>query len=127
MTTNQFRALVQGSYGKTPIAIDPAFRKQITGEAKEMAYDVSKHQSPANPSLPESEYGNGSGDGVKLAKDEKEYLLLELFPMVANGFLKGKRKAEKDAIDRAASEAEWAKINEANAKIYQGLEQNYHE
>ncbi len=85
--SNQFVALVKGEYGKTPVAIDPAFREQITGSAQEIPYDVSKYQSQDNPTL--EEYGN-----VKLAADEQEQLLLELFPAVAKNFLKKKREAE---------------------------------
>ena len=39
-----------------------------------------------------AEYG-----GVKLAKNDEEYLLLELLPAVANTFLRNKRKAEYEA------------------------------
>ena len=79
----QFINLVKGSYGKTPIPIDPEFRKQIAGVKKEVAYDTSKYRKQENPRL--EEFG-----GVKLAQNEKEELLLELFPSVANTFLKKK-------------------------------------
>ena len=78
--SNQFVNLVKGLYGKTPIPIDPAFRKQITGSPKEVAYDPKDYQKQENPTL--DEFG-----GVKLAANEKEELLLELFPSVANNFL----------------------------------------
>lgn len=32
--TKEFKGLVRGEYGKTPVAIDPAFRKKICGEAE---------------------------------------------------------------------------------------------
>lgn len=32
--TKEFKGLVRGEYGKTPVAIDPAFRKKICGDAK---------------------------------------------------------------------------------------------
>ncbi len=38
-----------------------------------------------------------SSAAFRLAMDEKEELLLELFPSVAEKFLKGKRRAEWDA------------------------------
>jgi pyruvate/oxaloacetate carboxyltransferase len=79
----QFVNLIKGMYGKTPIPIDPAFRKLITGSAKETAYDPKDYRKQENPELPE--YGN-----VPLAGNEKEELLLELFPAVANGFLRNK-------------------------------------
>ena len=93
---NQFVGLVKGEYGKTPVAIDPAFREQITGSPVEKPYDVSQFRQPENPVL--EEYG-----GVKLAQNDEEYLLLELLPAVATGFLKNKRKAEYDAANAAAA------------------------
>jgi|GEM_PF-17322 len=85
--SNQFFNLVKGEYGETPIKISPEFRERITGNPVQTDYDVSKYVSPENPIL--KEFG-----GVKLARDEKEYMLLELFPQVATGFLKKKREAE---------------------------------
>ncbi len=85
--SNQFFSLVKGEYGTTPIEIDPEFRKKITGKAERVDYDVSTYQAPENPVL--SEYGN-----VKLAVTDKEYMLLELFPLVAKNYLEGKRKLE---------------------------------
>lgn len=88
--SNQFFALVKGEYGNTPIEIDPEFRKRITGNPVREDYDVSKYQAPENPTLPQ--YGD-----VKLAANDKEYMLLELFPLVAKGFLEGLRKKEFEA------------------------------
>ena len=85
--SNQFLSLVRGEYGKTPIAIDPEFRKQITGSAEEVPYDVNSYKSPENPTL--AKYGN-----VKLAKDIQEELLLELLPNVAKTFLENRRAEE---------------------------------
>ena len=34
MVTKEFRGLVRGEYGKTPLPIDPEFRKQIIGDAE---------------------------------------------------------------------------------------------
>lgn len=86
-TSAQFFNLVKGVYGKTPFPVEPAFREKITGSRIEQTYDVSKYEKPDNPELPEFE-------NVKLAKNEKEELLLDLFPAVANGFLKRKREVE---------------------------------
>lgn len=94
---NQFISLVKGEYGKTPVAIDPAFREKITGSAVERPYDTSSFRAPANPELPE--FG-----GVKLAQNDEEFLLLELLPAVANGYLKNKRKAEFEAKKAAEPE-----------------------
>ncbi len=103
---NQFVGLVKGEYGKTPVPVDPAFREAITGSPEEKPYDVSQFRQPENPVL--EEFG-----GVKLAQNDEEYLLLELLPAVATGFLKNKRKAEYDAknAEAAAHEAEEAAKN----------------
>lgn len=90
-TSNQFRDLVQGKYGKTPIPVDPAFREQITGNAEEQPYDVASYQMPDNPVL--EEFG-----GVQLAKTNDEYLLLQLLPIVATPFLRKRREAEWELI-----------------------------
>lgn len=85
--SNQFVNLVKGSYGKTPWPVDPKFRLKIAGTRQETPYDTSKYQKQDNPIL--AEFG-----GVRLARDEKEELLLELFPNVASGFLKKRREKE---------------------------------
>lgn len=94
--SNQFISLIKGEYGHTPVAIDPAFREKITGDATEHPYDVSRYKKPENPKL--EEFG-----GVQLAKNNEEYLLLELLPSVANGFLR-KRRAEEYAEIAAQAE-----------------------
>ena len=94
-TSSQFVNLVKGEYGKTPVPIDPKFREQITGSSVETPYDTSKHKTPDNPVL--EEFG-----GVHLAKDEKDMLLLELFPNVATGFLRKKREAEYNEKQKAS-------------------------
>jgi len=86
-TSVQFVNLVKGLYGKTPWPIDPDFREKITGNPDETPYDTSGHVKEPNLTL--DEFG-----GVKIAQNEKEELLLELFPAVAKGFLKGLREAE---------------------------------
>jgi oxaloacetate decarboxylase alpha subunit/pyruvate carboxylase subunit B len=112
----QYVNLVKGVYGKTPYPIDPDFREMICGTREESPYDVSLYTKQENPALPEFE-------NVKLAKDEKEELLLELFPAVATGFLRGKREVEyKKMIAelRAMEEVENRKIQE-EAEKYNAL------
>lgn len=89
--SNQFYNLVKGEYGKTPIPINPKFRKKICGFTEEQPYDLAKYKEPENPTL--KEFGN-----VRLAKNEKEFLLLGLFPAVAKDFLYNQRKAEHKAF-----------------------------
>lgn len=91
--SNQFVALVKGEYGRTPIPVDPEFRFKIAGVREETPYDTSNYQMQPNPELPDC-------GGIKLAENEKEVLLLELFPMVAKDFLT-KQKAARCEEARA--------------------------
>mgnify|MGYP000768894013 FL=1 len=84
------RDRVKGEYGHTPVKIDPEFRFKICGVREEIPYDTSKYQMQPNPELPEA-------GGVKLAANEKEVLLLELFPMVAKTFLTDQKKKAYEA------------------------------
>lgn len=85
--SNQFLALVKGEYGKTPAPIDPAFRLKIAKVNEEIPYDVSNYKKQENPNLENC-------GGIKLAENEKEELLLELFPTVASTFLRKKKEEE---------------------------------
>lgn len=104
--SNQFISLVKGEYGHTPVAVNPDFRAKITGSPVEHPYDVNSYRKPENPEL--AEFG-----GVKLAANDEEYLLLELLPSVANGFLRRLRQdeyqakvaAEGPAVEAVAEEA----------------------
>ena len=92
--SNQFVNLVKGEYGKTPVPVDPEFRLKIAGTREEIPYDTSKYQMQPNPELPEA-------GGVKLAANEKEVLLLELFPQVAKNFLTKQKVAAYEAQHKA--------------------------
>lgn len=108
--SSQFVNLVKGEYGKTPVEIDPEFRFKICGVREETPYDTSKYQMQPNPELPEA-------GGVKLAENEKEVLLLELFPLVAKTYLSNYKKAayENSAKAKAAKAAE--KVAEAASAL----------
>jgi biotin carboxyl carrier protein len=108
---NQFVNLVKGEYGKTPVAVNPDFREQICGVREETNYDISKYQQQPNPELPEA-------GGVKLAENEKEVLLLELFPLVAKPYLTNlKKKAYEAQAAAAAPKAEDAPAAEVKQPI----------
>ncbi len=107
-TNNQFISLVKGEYGKTPVAIDPAFREKITGSPVEKPYDVSSYKKPVNPAIEEL-------GGVPLASNTEEMLLLELLPSVANGFLRKRRNEEAAAV--AAEHAANAPVEEEKAPM----------
>lgn len=100
--SNQFLALVKGEYGKTPAEIDPEFRLKIAKVSEETPYDVSNYKKQENPIL--ENCGN-----VKLAENEKEELLLELFPSVATTFLRNKKEAEYAKKHKSEEKAETKK------------------
>ena len=106
--SSQFVGLVKGEYGKTPVAIDPEFRLKIAGVREETPYDTSKYQMQPNPELPEA-------GGVKLAENEKEVLLLELFPMVAKTYLTGVKVKAYEAKKAAEAPKAETKAEEAPA------------
>lgn len=100
--SSQFVGLVKGEYGHTPVKIDPEFRFKICGVREETPYDTSKYQKQPNPVLEDA-------GGVRLAENEKEELLLELFPLVAKNYLTGVKKAayaEKVAADPSLAVAD---------------------
>ena len=112
--SSQFIGLVKGDYGKTPVEIDPEFRFKICGFREEIPYDTTKYKMQPNPELPEA-------GGVKLAENEKELLLLELFPLVAKNFLTNTKKkayeaAEAEKAAKAAAKAEKEAKNAEEAK-----------
>lgn len=111
--SSQFVGLVKGEYGKTPVKIDPEFRFKICGVREETPYDTSKYQMQPNPELPEA-------GGVKLAANEKEVLLLELFPLVAKTFLTEQKKKAYAAAKPAAPKAEEKLVEEKKQAVITG-------
>ncbi|MDL2245572.1 carboxylase [Parabacteroides sp. OttesenSCG-928-J18] len=93
--SNQFRNLVKGEYGETPVPVDPEFRFQIAGVREETPYDTSAYEMQPNPILEDC-------GGVKLAENDKEQLLLELFPIVAKDYL---MKIKKERYQKEHAEA----------------------
>ena len=111
--SSQFVGLVKGEYGKTPVKIDPEFRFKICGVREETPYDTSKYQMQPNPELPEA-------GGVKLAANEKEVLLLELFPLVAKTFLTEQKKKAYEAAKPATPKAEEKPVEEKKQVVITG-------
>ena len=113
-TSVQFVGLVKGEYGNTPVEVDPEFRLQIAGVREMTPYDTSKYQMQPNPTLDEC-------GGVKLAENEKEVLLLELFPLVAKDYLTRTKCAAWQAVEgeRKAREAAEAAERAAKARAEQ--------
>jgi len=105
---SQFINLVKGSYGKTPIPVDPEFRKKITGSEEEIPYDTSNYKKQENNIY--IEFGER-----RIAENEKDELLLELFPAVARPFLEKKleekyNKETGDELKRIEEEEQKLKL-----------------
>lgn len=115
--STQFINLVKGIYGKTPLPVDPGFRMKIAGVKEETPYNTANYKKQPNPSFPEY------GADVKLAKNEKEELLLELFPQVAEKYLKDKVLAKYEANRQKRLEAEKQKVLEEKRKYEAMTEQ----
>jgi len=105
----QFVNLVKGVYGITPVPVDPEFRFKLAGVKAETPYDTKFYKKQENPVF--EEYG-----GVKLALNEKEELLLELFPSVAHDFLKKRMENTYLAEIHRVEEEKQKKIDEEKQK-----------
>lgn len=117
-TSIQFINLVKGSYGQTPFPVDSEFREQITGLAKEQPYSTENYEKQDNPTLSEC------GD-ISLAINEKEELLLELFPAVAKGFLSKIRKKEYNNRLIEEIRADRKRIDDELQPLIEGLSGDY--
>ncbi|MGE0078147.1 MAG: carboxylase [Bacteroidales bacterium] len=113
----QYVNLVKGVYGKTPQPVDPEFRMKIAGVREETPYNTANYKKQPNPTFPEY------GKDIKLAVTEKEELLLELFPQVAEKYLRDKVMAKYEADRQRRLEAERAKVLEEKRKYEAMTEQ----
>ena len=91
MVTKEFKGIVRGEYGKTPVAIDPEFTKKIIGDDK-----VISHR-PADDLAPELETLRAKIPAGYLEQDE-DILSYALFEQVALKFFEY-RKNQKYGVD----------------------------
>ncbi|MGN1127743.1 MAG: oxaloacetate decarboxylase subunit alpha, partial [Candidatus Flemingiibacterium sp.] len=95
--TKEFKGLVRGEYGKTPMPIKPEFQKQIIGDAKPITY------RPADDLKPELE---GLREKVKpWAIQDEDVLSYALFEQVATKFFEW-RKNQQFGLDADHADAE---------------------
>ena len=94
--TKEFKGIVRGEYGKTPVPIDPAFVKKIIGDEKPITY------RPADALKPELEQLR-SEIAPYLEQDE-DVLSYALFPEVSKKFFEY-RKAKKYGLDAEHGDA----------------------
>ena len=97
MCNDQFKGLVAGKYGTTPVPIDPEFRKKIIGD--ELAIDCR----PAD--LLEPELDKLRAEIPEWIEQEEDVLSYAQFPKVALDFFK-KRRDKKIGIDSKNADLE---------------------
>ena len=88
--TKEFKGIVRGEYGKTPVAIDPEFTKKIIGDEKPIDY------RPADALKPELEQLRS--EIPQYLEQDEDVLSYALFPEVSKKFFEY-RKAKKYGID----------------------------
>ena len=94
--TKEFKGIVRGEYGKTPMPIDPEFTKKIIGDEEPITYRPADKLSPELESL-----------RAKIAgyiEQDEDVLSYALFEQVAIKFFEA-RKAKKYGIDATSADA----------------------
>ncbi len=94
MLTDEFRALVAGKYGQTPVPIEPAFQKRILGDELPITY------RPADALDPSVEKYRVMV--APYAEQEEDLLTLALFEKAAIAFFEW-RKKQKYKLDPRSS------------------------
>jgi len=95
--TKEFKDIVLGKYGKTPVAIDPEFAKTIIGDQTPITY------RPADDLPPELEKLRAEIPAGYLEQDE-DVLSYALFDKVALKFFEH-RKNQKYGVDAKHADA----------------------
>ena len=97
MVTKEFKGLVQGQYGKTPVEIDEEFAKRIVGDASRISY------RPADDLAPELDAIRARIPAGLVEQDE-DVLSYALFEQIALKFFEY-RKNQKYGVDANADKA----------------------
>ena len=95
--TKEFKGLVKGEYGKTPVAIDPEFQKRILGDEEPITC------RPAD--LLQPEFETMKKEAAEWTEQEEDILTYAMFPKVAPKFFKDRRD-RKYGVDGKHSDAE---------------------
>ncbi|MBQ3483560.1 MAG: oxaloacetate decarboxylase subunit alpha [Clostridia bacterium] len=96
MVTKEFKGVVRGEYGKTPMPIDPAFVKKIIGDEQPITC------RPADRLAPELDALRAKITGY--IEQDEDVLSYALFEQVAIKFFEA-RKAKKYGIDAESADA----------------------
>ena len=102
MVTKEFKGLVQGQYGKTPVEIDPEFAAKIIGDAERITCRPADKLEPELDTL--------RAKIAQYIEQDEDVLSYALFEQVALKFFEY-RKAKKYSLDPAAD----AKLGVHNA------------
>ncbi len=97
MVTKEFKGVVKGEYGKTPVPIDPEFRKKIIGDEKPIECRPADLLKPELDTLRK--------ECAEWTEQEEDVLSYAQFGQVAVKFFEN-RKNLKYGIDGAHSDAE---------------------
>ncbi len=95
MVTKEFKGIVRGEYGRTPVEIDPAFIKKIIGDETPIT------SRPADALKPELEQLRS--EIAQYMEQDEDVLSYALFPEVSKKFFEY-RKAHKYGIDAENSD-----------------------
>ena len=96
MVTKEFKGLVKGEYGRTPMPIDPDFQKKIIGDEEPITC------RPAD--LLEPELDKLRAECAKWSEQEEDVLSYAQFPKVAVDFFE-KRANKKYKVDSANADS----------------------
>ena len=97
MVTKEFKGIVRGEYGRTPVAIDPEFQKKIIGDEEPITC------RPADLIAPELEALRA--ECAKWSEQEEDVLSYAQFPKVAVDYFE-KRANKKYKVDALNADSE---------------------
>ncbi len=86
MCTNEFRDMVAGKYGTTPVPIDEEFRKKIIGDMEPVTCRPADLIAPELDKLRE--------EAAPFTQQEEDVLSYAMFPKVATDFFKKRRESQ---------------------------------
>jgi len=95
--TKEFKGIVRGEYGKTPVEIDPEFRKKIIGDETPIDYRPADALSPELDQLRQ--------EIAQYLEQDEDVLSYALFPEVSKKFFEY-RKAKKYNLDAENADKE---------------------
>ena len=96
MCTKEFKDMVAGKYGKTPVEIDPAFQKKIIGDETPITCRPADLLSPELETLRK--------EAAQWTEQEEDVLSYAQFPKVAEDFFRKRRDAKYGINSKLANE-----------------------